>query len=177
MVSFASKVPIDSVSVPGVRFTVRRISQAVRARRDLEIIEPQIRIAELSERIRILREPYGSKEDEPVKEMPIDIRVEVTKLDREMGALINGQIKPASIRLGVVAIEGAQYDGEPGNVERLLEYGPDELIEEIWVAVQQHFGLPVDQLKNSQSPSISTDPERGGENCTTAIPAESKAIT
>lgn len=166
MLNFEPTVTIDAQSSPGVRFTVKRLSQMERAKRDMQIAVHTLRIGEIAARVKEIREPYQAKEGEQAPKMPIEDQVEITKLDREAGVLWNLHVKPAFVRAGLVSVDGMTHGGKPVTADSLLEYGPDDLTDEVWLAVSNNASLTYEQAKNSPSPFTSTEQESGGEKST-----------
>lgn len=142
-----------------VTVTVRRLSVLERAKRDLPIAEHQQRYEDL------LNE-YAALPDDPKSDTPEQHR-ERRRLNIEVGQVLNLHIKPVILRAGLVEVKGAQVGGRPMTVEEFLELADADLIEEAFVACDLAARLGVEQLKNLQSPGISSVPAAGpGENTT-----------
>ena len=186
MIDFQPTVTVPSDSLPGVSCTVRRMSCVARATRDLTVAEEQLRVAELRERITIEKRDWpdiketaedGTVMFSPNPGMPLDVTVRIARYDREMGALIDGFLKPATIRAGLVSIEGLTYAGETPTAELLLANGPDSLIDEIWTAILLNAALTQEKKETSPSPSTSEDPEQPADRTTTAATANGNHST
>jgi hypothetical protein len=169
---FDSTITLDSSTCEGVRFTIRRLTKVTMAKRDMEILDQQVRFAELNERIDALRKPYGDDE-----EPPLEVRVEMTRYDRERGVIIDSAFKPATIKAALVSIDGYELDGKRVTAAMLLENGPNELIDEVWIAINKHSILTVDQAKNLQSPSTSEGKADGVIQSSTATSADGSDTT
>lgn len=159
--NFDSTVTRESMSLPGVSFTVRRLNQIERARRDFSIADETLKIAEL-----ITRHAQLNPGEE--KRLSPDEAAEVGRINQELDFLVNMHLKPSAIRAGLVSIDGLQIDGEEATTEILIARGPRELVEEVWQACQESAGLGDEERKNSQSPTILPIRADGGESSTSA---------
>lgn len=157
MFSFSSKQTQESAACPGVRFTVRRLNDIQRARRNLKLIEARAHLTELSARF----EDAGNGGADLVSP-------EQMRADHEIGLAINIDMKPAYIRAGLISIEGLEIDGAAATVDTLIEFGPTDLVNEVYGACALASGLTADQSKNSPSPGTSAVPEAGPESSTIA---------
>jgi len=160
----ASKITQESKVLPGVTFTVRRLNQIQRAKRDFGLIEERGRYTELYERY---------------KALPDDAEhlVARAKLDHEMGLIINAHFKPAYIRAGLVSIEGYQIDGTAPSADKLIESGDELLVDEIYLACEVASGLSAAAQKNLPSPGTSDKPEGGQASSSIAGNASSVQST
>jgi len=70
-------------------------------------------------------------------------------------ALLAGEIDRIYLRWGLRRVTGLEIDGEEVTAERLLEKGPEELVQEVLRAVRREAGLSEAERKNCESPSIS----------------------
>jgi hypothetical protein len=180
MLNFDTEVTVPSVAVPDVQFTVRRLSRVERAKRDLTIAEYQVRHDEIDRTAAKLLEPFHDQIKEWAKQyrdgeeqtdpdfLPTDLAHQVRTLRHEQAALMDAYIRPATIRAGLVSIEGLCYRGKPATAELLIANGPDELIDEVFNAIAVHARLSVPQVKNSESLSGSNDAVTASEMNTTA---------
>ena len=168
MLNFDPTVTVRSESLADVSFTVRRLSVIERSRVDLQILEQQMRAAELQEEVLAIQAEYPLPSNGDKRDIPPEVRTRELKLDFELGCLISGYLKPAYIRAGLVSIEGLQHGGRPATAETLLASGPDLLINEVWLALNQHARLTGEQEKNSSSPSTSPAADRADGKSSTA---------
>jgi len=165
MMNFRSTEVHESDAVEGVRFTVRVLNVIQRARRDAEIADQRLEFTRLLEEYRAL----GDEE----RNSPAGRR-----LDYLSGLIADQYLKPASIRAGLVSIEGLSVDGEPvTDADGLIERGPDALIEEVWLACEAASGLSEEQRKNSSSPGTSAGREDGGSGNLNAPNADGAGST
>jgi hypothetical protein len=172
---FASKTTIQSATREGVSFTIRILNEIQRAKLDLEILDKRVEYSELWAEIERLPTAPELIEGQPVPDDPDRIARE--KLRIKAGLILSVHIKPATIRHGLLKIEGLELDDAPATVESLIESGPSELINEIWIAITREASLTAEQRKNLLSPSISAAPEGGTKSTTSADSAETTATT
>ncbi len=121
-ISYESTLRIPSTAVPGVQFTIWRVS--FRRRQDL-----YRRIRELSGRMAFLESGSDLQE-----------RVEANLLAQEIDEMY--------LRWGLASIELLSTDGEPSTVESLIEKGPESLAREIVRAIKAECGLSNEERKN-----------------------------
>lgn len=158
MVTFESKITHESKSMPGVTFTVRRLNQIQRAKRDLALASTRIDQLARDWRAGTKGMKAGDTVTDPaLLQLAADISLEDTV-----------HSLPVVLRHGLVSIEGLSIDGAPATVEMLISDGPEDLITEIKEACQAAAGLSVEQTKNSQSPGDSSRQTDGTPNSTTA---------
>lgn len=118
---FESLRRIDSVSVPGVSFCVRRVSLAQR-------IELLTAARELLRRYEFL-----SAGTEP---------------ERLEGALGTALATRLYVEWGLAKVEGLRIDDAECTAAVLIEKGPEGLCAEVAAAVQRELGLSEDERKN-----------------------------
>jgi hypothetical protein len=181
--SFETKVVIPSVVAPGIVYTIRRLSKKRRAERDLALAVHNIRLSELNELARDERAPYAdrlAKEVDPVNwpdYIPVDVRTKLTDYGEESSNITEIYIKPATIRAGLISIEGLEYDGQKATADLLIENGPDEVAQELYAFILIHQGLSVKEQGNSSSSSDSVGPVDGKVPTTTVADASAPEIT
>jgi len=155
MYSFSSKETYESVTCPGVKFTVRVLNDIQRARRDAKLLSVRARINELQDKWTATKDNGGSALD-------------LLKINDEAALLTQSELTPAYIRAGLISVEGLEIDGAPATVEALIESGPKALVAEVYDACLKASGLGAEETKNSQSPGTSPEAEAGQESNTTA---------
>ena len=121
-IRYESSVTFDSLCMPGVRYSLYRMSFGRRT--DLAH-----KVLELSRKLEFL----GA--GETVKE-----KVEA--------ALVNTEIERLYIQWGLKAIEGLEIDGSEATVESLIESGPEALATEIVRRIQSECGVSEAERKN-----------------------------
>lgn len=158
--NFDSTVTHESEALPGVKFTVKRLNNIERAKRDLAIAEHSIRFADLLSQIRELQ-GETDKGGKPLSDPSPDDKRSIARLDHEAGLVLNAYLKPAVLRGALVSVEGLDIGGSPATADTVLASAPDALIDEIWIQARTAEGMTGDQAKNSSSPSDSGAPVDG----------------
>ncbi len=121
-VSYESETTLEAKSTPGVRYTIRRISFALRG--------------DLARRV---RELSGRAEFHAAGDSVQD-RIEASVLANEIDQLY--------LRWGLAGLSGLTIDGEEATVETLIAKGPEDLALEIAAAVKRQIGLTEEERKN-----------------------------
>jgi hypothetical protein len=121
--SYASEAVVESRAVPGVTFTIAKMSFGRR-------VELMRRVRELARRSEFLTASGDAGE----------------KMD---GLLLQAEIERVYVRWGVKAVSGLAVDGVEASVELLAEAGPEELFREALAAVRREAGLKEEERKNS----------------------------
>ncbi len=120
--TYQSEVTLEASSVPGVRYTIARMSFG----RRLELTR---RIFELAKRVEFLEAGTDPRE-------------------RLEAALLGGQIDRAYLEWGLVGVEGLEIDGQAATAETLIARGPEALAREIVTAIRRECGLSEEERKN-----------------------------
>jgi len=120
---YASDVVVESRVVPGVRFTISRMSFGRR-------VDLMRRVRELAKRTEFLgaSEEVGDKMD---------------------AGLLRAEVDRLFVNWGVKAVTGLTVDGNTAGPELLAEAGPEELFREALSAVRRETGLSLEERKNS----------------------------
>ena len=121
--SYRSESVVESRTVPGVSFTIAKMSFGRR-------VELMRRVRELAKRTEFLAasEEAGEKMD---------------------SALLHAEIERLYVMWGVTAVSGLTVDGSMAGPELLAEAGPEELFREALAAVRRETGLNEEERKNS----------------------------
>jgi hypothetical protein len=159
--NYCSKIRIESTTTPGCTFVLHKMTELRRMRREIAIADLRVRITEKREAL-----------DAALKNLENEPKGTVDKLNAEFGEMLHAEWYGAWIRWGVHSIEGFEIDDQPATVSSLLEEGPTNLIEEIFLAVRDASGLSIAETKNSQPPGGSAAP---GDGKTTSSTADSAA--
>ena len=158
-IQLKGKVRIESATLPGVAFTVRRLAVMRRAERDMQTLQASARLEQIRREWREVMGPGDFSTAELINgrmaEMSPAEFQKVDALNREGILLGDLHLKPASIRTGLVSIEGiTNEDGVPiETAEQLLQCATpelDELLEEVYRACEAGGGLDTLERKNSQ---------------------------
>jgi hypothetical protein len=120
--SYESVATICSKAMPGVQFTIKRISFGRRM--------------ELSRRVREVGQKGGFLE----AGSQLQEKIEASILAQEVDAIY--------LRWALASVAGLTIDGEPATVEQLLEKGPEGLAREIVEAIKAQCGLSDAERKN-----------------------------
>ena len=120
---YASEAVVESRTVPGVRFTIAKMSFGRR-------VELMRRGRELARKAEFLSasEEAGEKMD---------------------AGLVQAEIERLYEMWGVKAVSGLTVDGSMAGPELLAEAGPEELFREALAAVRRETGLNEEERKNS----------------------------
>lgn len=121
--SYASEAVVESRAVPGVTFTIAKMSFGRR-------VELMRRVRELARRAEFLAASEGSGD----------------KMD---AALLQSEIERVFVMWGVTAVSGLVVDARVAGPELLAEAGPEELFREALAAVRRETGLSEEERKNS----------------------------
>lgn len=121
-VSYESVLKVASEAVPGVGFSINRISFGRR-------MELSRLVREIAQKVEFLE--AGSELDEKVR-----------------AGLLCQEVDAMYLRWALVAVDGLRIDGEPATAEQLLERGPDALTREIVAAIKEQCGLSETERKN-----------------------------
>jgi len=122
LVRYASTVRRESVCMPGVSYSIYRMSYGRRC----ELLR---RIRDLGRRAEYLN--AGSEAGD--------------KLD---ASLAGSEIDAAYLRWGLQEVTGLLIDGEPAGHDLLLERGPESLVREMLSAIRAECGLNPEETKN-----------------------------
>ena len=205
---FESKPTFTSLLFPGVTVKVRKLSHGMRTRIDLALAKTRARIRELSdERAEIIDPAREAAEasvpaasgasEKAIAERDNAVNLAIDKaLSREekrilrdrladINFLVYTEIQRGYLDEAVKSIAGLDVDIEGdgvfvpcATVADLVEYGPPELVQEIYEAIQNGVsGLDADERKNSSSPSTSNAPAGEATSDTTAAPVSEPATT
>ena len=121
-VSYESRARIESESMPGVAFTLAKISFA----RRLELAR---RVREVAQKIEFL-----------------DAGTELK--DKVESSILGAEIDRMYLDWGLVSMDGLLIDGEPASTANLVERGPETLTREIIDRVRAVCHLSEDERKN-----------------------------
>ena len=121
--SYTSETVVDSGAVPGVRFTIAKMSFGRR-------VELMRRVRELARRTEFL----AASED---------------LNDKMDAALLQAEIERVYVRWGVKKVSGLAVDGVVAGPDLLAEAGPEALFREALAAVRRETGLSEEERKNS----------------------------
>jgi len=119
---YSTQVVVESNAIPGVSFTVARMSFARR-------IELMQQVRDLAQKVE-----YFQAGDDPKEKME--------------AALLTLEIDRLYVLWGLRSIQGLALDGEPATPETLIAKGPEHVFREALSAVRSQCGLTEDERKN-----------------------------
>lgn len=120
--TYESTFSVQSLAVPGVTLTVRRVSVA----RRLELLR---RIRELTKRVEFYQ--AGAQLDDQLE-----------------ASIASAEIESIYVVWGITSIEGLTIDGENATPDALVERGPESLVREAATKVRSQLGLSEEERKN-----------------------------
>lgn len=201
--TFSSTVTHDSISVPGVKFTVHRMGFGRRTDLDFATLTHRQRLRELeadhpprSDKEKDLTEQLAiawkkaqavpaaehdavvQADVEPLKAelegcVPQDVKKKRAVLNEEY-LHVESRIQAAWVRAGLIGIEGGDLDGM--TADQLLDFGPQEVALEIYGALISDGRLRSDEQKNSLPAITSGEAVAGEKTSTTADVAEVQPV-
>lgn len=182
MHNFESTLARTSATHPGVRFTIRCITEGVRLqlRRQLAGAFARIRDieAERDEFYARLAETKGKPFDQiTMAELTPRERREFDRLQEAIDLVQDTEVQPAYFDAAFVSVEGLTIDGRAPDGAALRDRGPSRLVQEITAAILAEAGLTPEQRANLESPSTSAAAVDGITNVTSAAPASATAST
>jgi len=121
-VHYSSEVTIPSQTIPGVKFSIRRMSFGRR-------IELTRTIRELTGRMEFLEAGEDLK-------------------DKIEAAFVANEVDAVYLRWGLLRVEGLEIDGNTATPELAIAAGPEALVREILSAVKRECALTEDEVKN-----------------------------
>ena len=119
---YDSSFEVSSASVPGVIFTIRRVSIA----RRLELLR---KVREMAARTEFFR--AGAQLD-----------------DKLEASIASAEVESLYVVWGVTRVDGLIIDGVDATPESLVTLGPEELVREAATLVRSQLGLSEDERKN-----------------------------
>lgn len=176
-----------------VNFTIRRISHGIRSRIRLElsaslgkIREKTDLITELVDEGKFVEPPAfedaqmlipleeGLLDSEPV---PIPIKAEgrvwtkgqiklmerISDVNNEIEIITATEVDPVYLKHGLVSFTGIDIEGKKPFWQAMYEDGPEDLCQEILIAIKSQAGLTSETKENLESPSTS-GAQVGGAN-------------
>lgn len=189
---FASTYKLESVSLPGVVITLKRMGPKRRAETELSVSAARSKQRELSmrheaARVKLLAAIAASPTDAEGKPIEAELRpeclvhaMELQSVSDEAAALVRAQISPAFVRAAVKSFGGPEaltYEGKPATAELLCDNGPDELFDEVVAAINTNGYVSAESARNLSLPTTSAAPEDGKAKNSTAPDVSSGGST
>lgn len=167
MLNITSTVVVESKAVPGVKYTLKKMTEGRRIKLRAQIAKPARRLVEIlgdieAERIAL---EYHMQQKKLAEENGIDFAetynlTRVSELVTERDTLDKDEIRPAYLRWGLKSVDGLTIDGKPADAESIIENGSDEAIklyEEMIAEIYKAAGLTERQEGESVPPTTSAD--------------------
>lgn len=120
--AYSSRSRFPAVSIPGVYFTLRRMSLGRR-------IELACAVRDLLARLEF--HEAGKSLDDQVN-----------------AALLSAEVDVVYLRWGLVSLEGLTIDAQPASCEELIAAAPENLAREIVTRIKNECGLSEQETKN-----------------------------
>jgi len=119
---YRTKTQHQSRRFPGVAYTLRRVSLGAR----VELTE---KLGDLARKVEFHSAGTGVA-------------------DRAMVSHLCSKADEIYLRWGMVSLSGLVIDGEPADIDSLVNLGPDELVDEILESIRGECGLSEHERKN-----------------------------
>ncbi len=119
--NYETEMTIASQAVPGVTFTITRVSFGKRI-----------------ELLRRLRDVAGKAECLAAGD----------SREKLEAALLTSEIDELYLRWGLVRLNGLEVDGQPATAEWLIAAGPEDVCREALAAIKRECGLSEEERKN-----------------------------
>jgi hypothetical protein len=169
---YKSTLPLESTTCPGVKFTLRKMSERKRHQFYLAVADSTEKIRGfLRDAQKLQPQVLAAAED---MELLAELTAEAERINQAVSAEQRFVIDPAWVRYGLKSVDGLEIDGEPATIDTLLgDDGPSELVQEIAAAIKAASVMPEAQLKNFVWPIISGEAAAEIGQSTTARSADS----
>lgn len=174
----------QSESIPGAHFTLRTVGRQVRLRAELKLAATRHKARMITqEQLSIFPEmadPEGLKAQFEARLRTLT-QEDIARLDllRAEKELLLEQIRVAFllVMLETYYLPPSEHYVVTETTEDLLEFGPEQFVEEILQKADPMWGITPEQAKNLQSPSTSAGPVDGQTSNGTAQVAKSDETT
>jgi hypothetical protein len=176
--NFESRVTRQS-KLPGVSFTVNKLTEGVRVALRLRLAEALARLRDIEAEREEFFDSLAKAKGKPVEEIRVR---ELTHRERrtlqnfiDRAELINeSDVYPAYFDAGFIAVDGIEIDGKKPDAETLRKSGPPALYREILAEILAGAGITDEESENLRSPSTS-GAEVDGTSPSTDAPSVSGA--
>jgi hypothetical protein len=181
--NYVSTITKDSAALPGVRFTVRELSEGARRRLRRATAASFAKLAEVDYQREDFHARLAERLDKPADQIKLveltrDERREFDELNEAVDLIRDLDINPLYFEAGFVSVEGLTINGNASpDAKTLVEDGPAALVREITQAILAGSALSAGEEANLDSPSTSSAAVAGETNDTSAQPASAPAGT
>lgn len=160
---FSSTKKFDSKTCEGVSFTIRVMTEGVRARLALKLADPIDRLQRAQREAGALDIPRTDDGDIDVNDQPtVDTLIKLDGVTTRVQMIRKNEIDPSYFQECFVSIEGLEIDGETTiSVDLMKQSGPLDLYEEMIDKIRAELELTNEQRRNLESPTTS-GAEAGG---------------
>jgi hypothetical protein len=176
MTNYVSTITKDSAALPGVRFTIREISEGQRRRLRRELAPAFARVADIETEREEFYAELAERFGKPVTEIAL---ADLTPRERNKFASLNERIdfendtavNPGYFKAAFLGVKGLSIEGKSADdmdADALIECGPPALVREITRAILRGAELEDAEKANLSSPSTSTAPVEGPTSDTSA---------
>jgi hypothetical protein len=185
-VDFRSTYTLDSVSLPGVVVTLKRMGPKRRAEVELSVAGARARQRELSIRHESTRQKLiaaidASPKDADGKPVEAELRPDCLALALELqevldqaNTLVREEIQPAFIKAALLSFGGEPltYDGQAATAQLVCDLGPADFFDELIAAVTANGYFSAKEAENLSSHSTLENPAGGMQTNSTANAAK-----
>lgn len=181
---FKSTYTVNSVSLPGVIVTLKRLGPRRRAEVELSISATRTKQRELSLRHEAVRkrliasidldpkDAEGKPIEETLSSATLGISMELQELAEQIAALSRSEVHPEFLKAAVKAFGGTDpltYEGKPATAELVCDVGPAELFDELVEAIDANAYMKPKEAENLSSATTS-GVEVAGETMSSIAP-------
>ena len=172
MPDYTSKERIESKTTPGVFLTFIRMVEGHRVELRKRAAPISSKIGPLARRIESSQKDIQQLKklnlDDQQKAKLVELQMAIEEMMEQADVIHQTELEPIWVKWGLLKIEGdITIDGEPATPDNIA-FGPTELYGEIVTNIRERLGLSSDAIKNSSSPTTSTEPEGGQIDSTIA---------
>lgn len=181
--NYVSTITKNSVTAPGVRFTIREISEGQRRRLRRELAPAFARLADVETEREEFYDRISQRLGKPAAEI---LTSELTARERREFATLNERIdeindvevNPAYFKEAFLGVKGLSIEGKSADdmdADAFIECGPPALVREITAAITRGAELDDAEKANLSSPSTSSAQVEGATSATNAAIASGAA--
>lgn len=173
MVEFSSTRVIDSKIYPGVSFTIKVMTEGVRTRLMLGLINELAEIRKIQAELEMIELPKGNdgEVDEKATIAP-DIMARVSSLTDKIQLIRKSKIDPIYGRTCFISVNGVKVDGkEAPTIDEIRDFAPEKLYQEIIKTIRNEVEMTDEEKQNLELPTTSGAQVAEATSDTTALTA------
>lgn len=174
MIEFNSTKVVDSKAYPGVSFTIKAMTEGVRTRLMLALINELAEIRQIQSELELIELPQNEEGvvDEKAKIAP-DIMAKVSNLTDKIQLIRKSKIDPIYGRTCFVSITGVKVDGkENPTIDDIRDLASEKLYQEIIQVIRAEVEMTEEEKQNLESPTTLGAQAVGEANGSTAPTVE-----